>query len=79
MTQPPPGEPGHEQALRVEYPQRTAAVAEAQKVVDYLSDQHFPVSNIAIVGTDLRLVERVTGRRTWELCFAGVQSGRRQE
>ncbi len=38
---------------------------EAQRAVDYLSDRHFPVQNLAIVGTDLRSVERVTGRRDW--------------
>jgi hypothetical protein len=38
--------------------------AKAQEAVDYLSDNHFPVENVTIVGTDLRLVERVTGRLT---------------
>ncbi|MBO2448628.1 hypothetical protein J4573_16115 [Actinomadura barringtoniae] len=38
------------------------AYAEAQEVVDALSDRHFPVENTLIVGVDLRLVERVLGR-----------------
>jgi hypothetical protein len=38
--------------------------AKAQEAVDYLSDNEFPVENVTIVGTDLRLVERVTGRLT---------------
>lgn len=38
---------------------------EAQKAVDYLSDQKFPVEKLAIVGTDLKSVENVTGRLTW--------------
>lgn len=38
--------------------------AEAQRAVDYLSDQEFPVENLTIVGTGLRQVERVTGRLT---------------
>jgi hypothetical protein len=38
--------------------------AEAQRAVDYLSDQQFPVENLTIVGTGLRQVERVTGRLT---------------
>lgn len=38
--------------------------AEAQRAVDYLSDNEFPVENCTIVGNDLRLVERVTGRLT---------------
>lgn len=35
---------------------------EAQRAVDYLSDQKFPVERVAIVGEGLRLVEQVTGR-----------------
>lgn len=38
--------------------------AMAQAVVDHLSDQGFPVETVSIVGADLRLVERVTGRLT---------------
>jgi hypothetical protein len=37
---------------------------EAQQAVDRLSDAGFPVENVDIVGSDLRLVERVTGRLT---------------
>ena len=37
---------------------------EAQEAVDRLSDAGFPVENVDIVGSDLRLVERVTGRLT---------------
>jgi len=37
---------------------------EAQKAVDQLSDGGFPVEHVDIVGTDLRLVEHVTGRLT---------------
>jgi hypothetical protein len=36
--------------------------AGAQKAVDYLSDQGFPVERSAIVGEGLRIVEQVTGR-----------------
>lgn len=38
---------------------------DAQKAVDYLADKEFPVENLMIVGTNLKLVERVVGRRTW--------------
>jgi hypothetical protein len=38
--------------------------AKAQEAVDYLSDNQFPVQNVTIVGTDLRLIEQVTGRLT---------------
>ena len=38
--------------------------SQAQAVVDHLSDAGFPVETVSIVGADLRLVERVTGRLT---------------
>ncbi|RZU46610.1 hypothetical protein EV385_6685 [Krasilnikovia cinnamomea] len=38
--------------------------AAAQQAVDYLSDHDFAVQHATIVGTDLRLVENVTGRMT---------------
>ncbi|GAB2930383.1 YflT domain-containing protein [Streptomyces mayteni] len=34
----------------------------AQRAVDFLSDNHFPVEHTAIIGTDLRMVETVLGR-----------------
>ncbi len=37
---------------------------EAQRAVDFLSDEKFAVENVTIVGQDLQLVERVTGRLT---------------
>ncbi|GAB3958122.1 general stress protein [Micromonospora vulcania] len=36
----------------------------AQRVVDYLADNRFPVEHTAIVGTNLTLVETVLGRMT---------------
>ncbi len=36
--------------------------AEAQRAVDYLSDEQFPVERVTIVAEGLRLVEQVTGR-----------------
>lgn len=49
---------------------------EAQRAVDYLSDQKFPVEHVTIVGSDLRLVERVTGRLTQSRAImAGAGSG----
>jgi hypothetical protein len=38
---------------------------QAQRAVDYLADEKFPVERVAIVGEGLRLVEQITGRRTW--------------
>ncbi|HYP45269.1 MAG TPA: general stress protein [Propionibacteriaceae bacterium] len=50
--------------------------ADAQKAVDYLADEKFEVQNLAIVGTDLKSVERVLGRRNWGTVIGqGVQSG----
>ena len=50
--------------------------SQAQRVVDYLSDNGFPVQNVAIVGTELKSVERVTGRLTrGKVALAGAISG----
>lgn len=65
--------------FKLEYPQSVGVYltyAEAQAAVDQLADDHFPVNNLAIVGTDLKLMERVTGRRTWGTVLSqGVMSG----
>lgn len=70
---------GKQAMFKLEYPQSLGVFdtyADAQKAVDHLADNHFPVANLAIVGTDLRLVERVTGRRTWGTTLGqGVMSG----
>jgi hypothetical protein len=48
----------------------------AQRAVDYLSDNGFPVESARIVGSDLRLVEQVTGRvTTGSATLAGAGSG----
>lgn len=52
----------------------------AQKAVDFLADEKFPVENLAIVGTDLKLVERVTGRKNWgsvlgQSVLTGISTG----
>ncbi len=38
------------------------AYGDAQKAVDHLSDEGFPVERVSIVANDLRFVEEVTGR-----------------
>jgi len=49
---------------------------EAQRAVDYLSDQQFPVQHVSIVGSDLRMVENVLGRLTrGRAALAGAASG----
>lgn len=53
-----------------------ATYEQAQRAVDYLSDEKFPVQKVAIIGTDLRMVERVTGRLTYpRVAAAGAASG----
>ncbi|HTQ89332.1 MAG TPA: general stress protein [Streptosporangiaceae bacterium] len=48
----------------------------AQRAVDRLSDDGFPVQQLDIVGSDLQMVERVTGRLTkWRAAGAGAVSG----
>ena len=66
-------------SLTLEYPMsvgRFEKYEEAQKAVDYLSDHEFPVQNVLIVGTDLKQLERVTGRLTrGRVAMGGVLSG----
>jgi hypothetical protein len=45
--------------------------ADAQKTVDRLSDGHFPVQNVTIVGVDLKMVESVLGRMSWARAALG--------
>ena len=65
--------------MSLHYPQSLAVYddyADAQKTVDYLSDKEFPVENLMIVGTDLKQVERITGRlTTGKIAGAGIASG----
>ena len=49
---------------------------EAQRAVDFLADEQFAVENVSIVGSDLKMVERVTGRLTrGRAAIAGAASG----
>ena len=48
----------------------------AQRCVDALSDDHFPVEHTAIVGENLKIVEQITGRLNWgKAALAGIASG----
>jgi hypothetical protein len=50
--------------------------AEAQRLVDKMSDEGFPVENLRIVGENLRTVEYVTGRMNLaKAALAGAASG----
>ncbi len=65
--------------LALEYPKSLGTYteyAEAQRAVDYLSDHEFPVEQCMIVGTDLKQMERITGRLTWgRVLVGGLASG----
>jgi len=65
--------------LALEYPLSLGTFdkyEDAQKAVDTLSDEQFPVENCLIVGTDLKQLERITGRLTWgRVLIAGALSG----
>ena len=67
------------QIFSLEFPQSLGVFdqyADAQKAVDHLSDREFPVQNVMIVGTELKQVERVTGRlTTGRVAAAGALSG----
>lgn len=78
MTQQPVGRPAST-PLTLDFPMSLGTFEEyaaAQRAVDHLADQGFPVQDCLIVGTDLRQVERVTGRLTWgKVLLGGVGSG----
>lgn len=69
--------------FRLDFPQSLAQFQEyeeAQKAIDFLAAKDFPVEHLMIVGTDLRLVERITGRRTLAKvlrrgAFSGIGTG----
>jgi len=67
------------QIFSLEYPQSLGVFEdykEAQEAVDYLSDNEFPVQNVLIVGTELKQLERVTGRMTWgRAVLGGIATG----
>lgn len=71
--------PQHGSIFELEFPQSVGiyqTYAEAQKAVDYLSDEKFAVQNLAIVGTDLKSVERVLGPKNWGTVISqGATSG----
>jgi len=65
--------------LTLDFPQSLGVYdkyEQAQKAVDFLSDNEFPVENCMIVGTELKQVERVTGRLTYgRVAVGGLVSG----
>jgi hypothetical protein len=65
--------------LKLAFPQSLAVYddyAAAQKAVDHLADHKFPVEQCMIVGTDLKRIERITGRlTTGRVALGGALSG----
>lgn len=78
MNQPPPPKSSRE-VLKLKRPISVALYdeyADAARAVDYLADRQFPVENLAIVGTDLKSIEKVTGNVTWgKVLLAGFLQG----
>lgn len=74
-----PARMGRFPALALQYPLSLGVFEkydDAQRAVDTLSDKSFPVQNVLIVGTDLRQMERVTGRITRaRAALGGLLSG----
>lgn len=75
----PPGQPANP---RVPTPPqgepigRYSSYLQAQRAVDFLSDNRFPVHLVTIVGTGLQMVERVMGRLTYpKVALSGLGSG----
>ena len=55
---------------------RYTSYLDAQKLVDYLADNDFPVASVTIVGNDLRTVERVTAKLSYpKVALAGAAQG----
>ncbi|MGI5951053.1 MAG: general stress protein [Brooklawnia sp.] len=77
MNQPRPK--SAREALKLKRPISVAIYDEypdAAHAVDYLSDRAFPVETLAIVGTDLKSIEKVTGQMTWgKILLAGFMQG----
>lgn len=55
---------------------RYRTYALAQKAVDYMADEHFPVAMVSIIGSDLKSVEQVTGRLSYpKVALQGALNG----
>jgi hypothetical protein len=79
MGTPSPGRVTAGSPLGLDFPQSLVVYddyASAQKAVDFLSDNKFPVEQCMIVGTDLKRIERITGRlTTGRVAVGGLLSG----
>lgn len=71
---------GRKDWAMTEQPRRPVATyttyQEAERAVDHLSDQGFPVERVAVIGQDVRLVEQVVGRMNYgRAALHGAASG----
>jgi hypothetical protein len=70
---------GLRSGLTLEFPQSLGVYdkyEQAQRAVDFLSDHEFPVENCMIVGTELKQMERITGRlTTGRVALSGAGTG----
>lgn len=77
INQPPPR--SARDVIKLKRPMSVAIYddySDAAHAVEYLADRQFPVATLAIVGTDLKSVERVTGSMTWgKVLAAGFLQG----
>jgi len=77
MNQQPPK--SAQEIIKLKRPRSVAVYddyVDAAHAVDYLADRQFPVATLAIVGTDLKSVERVTGSMTWgKVLLSGFLQG----
>jgi hypothetical protein len=71
-----PSPPDQPDQRRLEHGGAVRRLRRGQRAVDRLSDDGFPVEKLDIIGTDLRTIERVTGRLTTaRAAGAGAISG----
>lgn len=55
---------------------RYRTYAQAQKAVDHMADENFPVAMVSIIGSDLKSVEQVTGRLSYpRVALQGALNG----
>ncbi len=72
----PPGQQGQQPVQIRPLVARYTTYEDAQRAVDFLSDNKFPVENVGIVGSDLKMAETVLGRLTWgRAALSGLGSG----
>lgn len=76
MTEQTPTSPGQSAGPERVSVRTYTSYIDAQRAVDHLSDQRFPVQSVRIVGSDLKRVEQVLGRLNWgRAALSGIAGG----